>query len=81
MKRMTAAVLVLWGFAAPAQINAPRKSEPKTVLIFEDGEDILADPLGPMIGEISVAKRPPSKSLIRVRENFNDKLRQSVNEL
>ena len=81
MKPIAAAVL-LFATLCSAQTNPPKKAEPKATVIFSDGDDIAGERQGPMIDEIYVPNRRPGfKSLITVRDNFKDKLMQSVNEL
>jgi len=81
MKRLAAAVL-LFATVSSAQTHPPKKETRKTFLVFENADDIAGDRQGPMIDEIYVPNRRPGfKSLINVRDNFHDKLMQSVNEL
>lgn len=83
MKRAIAVVLLL-SFAAFAQTDS-KKSEPKRSAPVQKvdftGEVLTGETLTPL-GEIYLAK-PEVKfeSLIRVRMNFNDKLRESVHEM
>ena len=80
MKRFAAAVLLVASVAS-AQTQVPKKAERKTVLIFEDGDDIASDRLGPMVDPLFVPRGPGFKSIITVRESFKDKAMQSVHEL
>jgi len=83
--RRFAAVLVLVSFAAFAQTNPQKPAQPKQpkpqVVDFEKGTDITGEPEFP-IGVIYERQRTgPFKSMIKIRENFNDKLYASVNEM
>ncbi len=80
--RLIAAVLLVSSVSF-AQTGAAQKqkTEPKTVLIFEDGDAFTGEPDGPMVTEVEAAKKPAFSSLIRVRDSFKEKVMQSINEL
>jgi hypothetical protein len=63
--------------------TSPQQPEKKRVLVydFEEGEAIVAEPLAPQ-GECFFAPRDGVReSLLRLRESFDEKVMQSVDEL
>ncbi len=82
---MRRALLLSLLIAAPvfAQSEKPKetKKKPVTTLIFGDGTEIEATPDSPNATVIDVAPTPRFGSMIKVRENFSDKLLDSVYEL
>ncbi len=79
--RLTAAVLLVSSLSFAQTTRAPSKTEPKTVLVFEEGDAFTGEPDGPMLTEVEIVKKQVFSSLIRVRETFKEKVMQSVNEL
>ena len=79
--RRAAASFLLFATVASAQTQAPKKSERKTVIVFDDPDDIAAEGLAPMLHEVVFHRGPDFKSILNVRENFRDKALQSVHEL
>jgi hypothetical protein len=69
---------------APGSKEAsPQQPEKKRVLVydFEDGDPIVSEPLAPE-GECFFAPRDAVReSLLRLRESFDEKVMQSVDEL
>jgi hypothetical protein len=59
----------------------PHLNARQTIVIFEPGDDILGGNAGPQIETVVTPVKPSFASLLRLRENFRDKLIQSVNEL
>jgi hypothetical protein len=85
MKRFAAAFL-LFATVVNAQQNeavdaAKKKVQPKTEIIFENGTDIDGDIAGPNLETISVVPSRKFGSLLKVRDNFKDKLMESVYDL
>jgi hypothetical protein len=82
MRSILVAVLVVSSVSfAQTSAGTKEKRQPKTEVIFGEGDDVLGGTVGPD-GILLQGDTPPKfKSMIRVRENFSDKLRDSVNEL
>lgn len=84
MKKVIALLLAVAAVPALAQIEpkpAPKKVAPVQRVDFGEGDLIEG---GLATGEVDIylgVKRPGFESLLRVRQNFNDKLRESVHEL
>jgi hypothetical protein len=57
------------------------KRQPKTVIIFDPDEDIGGHVVGPDGTVITGDSRPVFPNMIRIRQNFSDKLKASVNDL
>ena len=68
---------------ATAQTQQPKKEAPqrRTELNFGEGSEIIGEPDGPSASYFLEPTRKRFTSLIKIRENFNDKLRASINEL
>ncbi|MFO0599147.1 MAG: hypothetical protein U0228_27810 [Myxococcaceae bacterium] len=70
-------------FAAFAQTNPQKPAQPKqpvTTMTFE--EDLVEGGRKTPLGDIYIVVEPARfQSLIKIRQNFNDKLRESVNEM
>ncbi|MFZ5440050.1 MAG: hypothetical protein ACOZQL_08580 [Myxococcota bacterium] len=80
MKKLVAVVLLL-ALPAIAQTETPRPAPKPQQVDFQTGDLIeggLAQPLGSIY---LVPPNPKFKSLIKVRMNFDDKLRESVHEM
>lgn len=85
MRRFAAAFLLFATVANAQQNDSTRtenkKSMPKTEIIFETGSDIDGEFAAP--GLETITSRPPNRfgSLIKVRDNFKDKLMESIYDL
>ena len=82
MRLVLVAALVLSSVSfAQTTTGEQKRRVPTTYIDMEADTDILGTPVGP--DGILIEDRAPVrfKSLIRVRENFNDKLKASVNDL
>jgi hypothetical protein len=69
-------------FAQTEKKKVESKQLPKTqTLIFGDGSEIDGEAEKPNIEIINARKAGVFPSMIRIRDNFNDKLIESVHEL
>ena len=84
MKRVLVASIALFGFAttAIAQDDANRsvKYKERTEIDFE-GVDVSGELVKPQGQLLLDRKRANFNPLIRLRENFNDEMRRSVDEV
>lgn len=86
---MTRLVAVLVALAAglavaqtePKATGKPRPEPKPQVIIFTPGDAITGEADSPSVVIIETPQRPDFPSFFKVRENFDDKLRDSVNEL
>ena len=82
MRLVLVAALVLSSVSfAQNTSGAQKRNQPTSEVKFNEGDDIEGGTQGPNGTLIQGDSRPVFNSLIRVRENFSDKLMHSVNEL
>ena len=80
MKTLLTSLLL---FAVPALAQAEKEAKPaKTQTITFDGNDLITGERETPFAQIFEARQPPRfKRLFKVRQNFDDKLAQSVHEM
>jgi hypothetical protein len=81
MKKLVAAVCLLSTFAF-AQIPAKKEPVPTPKsLIFDDGEILEGTTSGPDLTPIVITPPPRHSSILKIRDNFKDKVMGSAAEL
>jgi hypothetical protein len=79
--RILASVMLVLATSAFAQAEKEKKPMRVQKMDFTEGSDIEAGRSVPL-GEVYLGHQKPGfKSLIKVRMNFDDKLRESVHEM
>jgi hypothetical protein len=82
MRSILVAVLVVSSVSfAQTSAGTKEKRQPKTEIIFDTNDLIDGETAAPLGSYIDGRDTPQFESMIRVRKNFADKLRASVNEL
>ena len=81
MKQIAAALLLIAAVANAQQNDAQKKTERKTEIVFETGTDVSADIASPNLETVTVGPPIHHSSILKVRENFKDKVMASVSEL
>lgn len=79
MKKTLALLMVLLAVPAFAQTEQEKKKVQNVT--FDQGSDVTGTTVGPVGEYYGIPKRPDFKRLIKVRMNFDDKLRESVHEM
>ena len=84
MKRIIISMIALFGFATSAlaqdEANRSVKYKERTEIDFE-GVDVSGELVKPQGQLLLDRKRANFNPLIRLRENFNDEMRRSVDEV
>ena len=84
MTRLVAVLVAVVAAAAFAQTDAKAKPQQKPkpqVVEFTVGEAITGDADAPTVVIVETVQRPDFPPFFKVRDNFDDKLMQSVNDL
>jgi hypothetical protein len=82
MKKTLAALMVVLAVPAFAQTEQEKKKIVHVqTLDFVEGSEIDGCLIRPDVLSYELVKRPGFKSLIKMRVNFDDKLRESVHQL
>ena len=91
MTRLITLLVAVAAGAALAQSDSPNGQAPKSsksskvertsIVIFTPGEAITGEADSPNGVIVETVQRPTFPSFFKVRENFDDKMRESVNDL